>query len=512
MCAYLLEGECVFMKKLSKKIKIFSIIFSLLLVAIITLSCFGAFDSDLKKASRNLTSYAIEAVLREDYTLSAKQHIEFINNTGDSLDDICLHLYPRAFREDATILPYTSLNKASCFPNGISYGNIEISKVNIGGEPASFEWAGQDGDILLIHLSESLKSKKEIDIDIDFDLTIPNCTHRFGYYNSTINLGNWYPIVCAYQNGEWETSPYYSTGDPFVSECANYTVQIDYPQQYSCYATGNRDTDEKGKAIFSAQAVRDFAIVLNLQAQAKSANVGNINITYVGYQGDEDIDDNIEISLKAMQYFGNTFGKYPYKNLVVIKSAFCQGGMEYPNLVIISDNITNSDEFQKVIIHEIAHQWWYGVVGNNQISQAWLDESLAEYSTCLFYEDNSEYNHTYQEQIKDATASYLLYVDVISSLNGKVNTAMNLPVNKYTSEYEYTYMIYVKGVVMLDSLRETIGKDKLIKALKKYYRQNSYKIANEEDFISACENSCHIDLQSFFSGWLGGTNVIGYVN
>lgn len=476
------------------------------------LSCFGVFDSKLKKASRNLTSYAIEAVLHEDYTLSAKQHIEFVNNTGDDLDNICLHLYPRAFREDATILPYTNLNKASCFPNGINYGDIEISMVNIGENSASFEWTGQDSDILIIHLAEQLKSKKKTDIYITFDLTIPNCTHRFGYYGSTINLGNWYPVVCAYQNGEWETSPYYSTGDPFVSECANYNVQLEYPEQYDCYATGNNISDENGKTVFSAQAVRDFAIVLNSKTQTKSAKLGNTNITYVGYQGDEDVDENLEIAQKAMQYFGNTFGKYPYENLVVIKSAFCQGGMEYPNLVIISDSVTNADEFKKVIVHEIAHQWWYGLVGNNQVSQAWLDESLAEYSTCLFYEDNSEYNHTYQEQIKDATASYLIYVDVISSLNGKVNTAMNLPVNKYISEYEYTYMIYVKGVVMLDSLRETVGKEKMIKALKQYFKKYSYKIAEEQDLISVFEKTCHMDLQSFFAGWLDGTNVIGYIN
>lgn len=500
------------MKKLSKKIKILSIILSVVIVSVITLSCFGVFDSKLKKVSKNLTSYAIEAVLSDNHSLSASENIEYINNTGNDLNNICLHLYPRAFRENAIILPYTNLNKASCFPNGVNYGDIDISKVDIGGESASFEWAGEDSDILLIHLSQTLENKKKIDIDIDFNLTILNCTHRFGYFGSTINLGNWYPIVCAYQNGEWETSPYYSTGDPFVSECANYRVQIEYPEQYDCYATGNRVAEESGKSTFSAQAVRDFAIVLNSQAQSKTAKVGNTNITYVGYQEDQDIEDNLVISQKAMQYFGDTFGKYPYENLVVIKSAFCQGGMEYPGLVIISDNITNNDEFQKVIVHEIAHQWWYGVVGNNQVSQAWLDESLAEFSTCLFYEDNSEYNHTYQEQIKDATASYLLYVDVISSLNGKVNTAMNLPVNKYTSEYEYTYMIYVKGVIMLDSLRETIGKDKLIRGFKQYYKKYSYKIADEEDFIETFEKSCHIDLQSFFSGWLGGTNVIGYID
>lgn len=500
------------MKKISKKIKIISIILAVIVLCSGVFLCINIFQSPVKKASKNLTSYAIEAVLDNDYTLSAKQKINFVNSTGDSLDNICMHLYPRAFRETATIRPYTNLNKASCFPNGVDYGDIEITKVNIKNQSASFEFVGADSDILIIHLSETLKNKNSIELYIDYKLTIPNCTHRFGYYNNTINLGNWYPIVCFYQDGQWDMCPYYSTGDPFVSDCANYSVKIEYPSQYSCYATGDEVSSQDGKSEFVALAVRDFAVVLNCLAQEKTSTVGKTQITYVGYQDDADIEANLQISQKAMQYFNNTFGKYPYQSLTVIKSAFCQGGMEYPNLVIISDSITQSEEFQKVIVHEIAHQWWYGLVGNNQVSQAWLDESLAEYSTCLFYEDNSEYNHTYQEQIQDATASYLIYVDVISSLSGKVNTAMNLSVNHYASEYEYTYMVYVKGVIMFDSLRETVGREKLIKALKKYFKNYSFKIADEDDFIDTLQQSCHTDLQSFFSGWLGGTNVIGYVD
>ena len=89
---------------------------------------------------------------------------------------------------------------------------------------------------------------------------------------------------------------------------------------------------------------------------------------------------------------------------------------------------------------------------------------------------------------------------------------MNLPVNYYTSEYEYTYMVYVKGVVMFDSLREVVGKDKLIKSLKKYFKQNMFKIADETNLIECFKSVCHKDIDKFFDGWLSGSNVIGYLN
>ena len=502
-------------KKVNKKIKILCIVLAavVLVGAIVgVLLSLNSFGNSVKKASKNLTAYAIDATLNSDYTLDAVQTITYINNTGTNLDTICLHLYARAFREDATIRPYTNLNQASCFPNGISYGDIAISRVDVNENSANFEFVGEDADILQINLFDTLNKKEKIKIDIDFKLTLPNCTHRFGYYNSTINLGNWYPIVCAFIDGKWNTTPYYSTGDPFVSECANYSVNIAHPEDYNCYATGNKVAQHESKCEFSALAVRDFAVVLGNNFTEKSVNSGKTVVTYVGYANDSDMDANTQLSADAIAYYSKTFGAYPYKNLTVVKSAFVHGGMEYPNLVIVSDNITEPEEFQKVIIHEIAHQWWYALVGNNQITQAWLDESLAEYSTCLFYEDNPKYGVQYADQIKDATASYLLYVDVISSLNGKVKTSMNLSVNQYTSEYEYTYMIYVKGVVMFDSLREVVGKEKLIKALKKYLKTYSFKLASEQDFINIIKDVCHKDLDNFFEGWLGGTNVIGYVD
>lgn len=497
-------------KKLALVISL-SLIISVSAVLGICAAC-GAFTSELKKVSRKLSNYWVNASVtaaESGVSVSASQKIEYINRTGTDLNDICLHLYARAFREDATIKPYTNLTKASCFPNGDSYGDILIEKVNERGNSANFEFAGEDTDILKINLSSPLADGNKIELDMEYTVTLANCTHRLGYYKHLINLGNFYPIVCAYNEG-WQANPYYSTGDPFVSDCANYSVNITCPVGYDCYASGSRVV-EGNTYKFNALAVRDFAAIITSSGEAASSKVGNTNVTYVGYKGDGDIAENLEIAKKAVNFFNNKFGKYPYSSLVVAKSAFMQGGMEYPNFVTISDSVTEEEEYKKVIVHEIAHQWWYGMVGNNQIESAWLDESLAEYSTCLFFEEHGEYGIHYTELVRDATASYLIYVDVISSLSGKVNTSMNLPVNKYATEYEYTYMVYVKGVIMLDTLREVVGKNKLINALGDYFKEYKYKIADEQGFIKIMEKSTHKDLKAFFNGWLSGSNVIGYV-
>ena len=501
------------MKKLTKKSKIIYSVVGVIVAVVTTISLVLVFTNhdSLYKASKNLTTYAIEASVSNDYNISAKQTVNYVNNTGVLLKEICLHLYPRAFREDAKIKPYTNLNKASCFPDGENYGDILVNLVNENGESANFEFLGEDEDILTIHLQKELRPNETVILYFEYVVRLANCTHRLGYYKNVINIANWYPIVSYYDNG-FINNPYYSTGDPFVSDCANYDILFYYPEEYCCFSSGNIIESSDGVSKMQGRAIRDFSIVLMKNAQTKEETVDGINVTYAGYYEDKDIDENLDIALKATSFFNRKFIDYPYKTLTIVKSAFLQGGMEYPNLVVISDSIEDGEEFKKVIVHEIAHQWWYGLVGNNQVTESFLDESLAEYSTCLFYEEYPEYNQSYVELVKDATASYLLYVDIISSLNGKVNTSMAAAVCDYNSEYEYTYMVYVKGVIMFDSLREVVGKEKLIKALSAYAKKYCYKVASRNNFVDVMKTHCHKDLDKFFDGWLNGDSVVSLTN
>lgn len=490
---------------------------SAVLVCLLSVFCFSSCSkNELSKVSKNLSSYSITAELDEqNMSLDAEQNLLYYNSTGRDLDYLCFHLYPRAFREGAGVLPYTVLNSATCFPNGLSYGDIEILQVKVKGSDAKFELVGEDEDILKVEFGFALKNKKTVDIYIKFKVKIPNCTHRFGYYGYNINLGNWYPLVCKYSGSDFDMTPYYATGDPFFSDIANYTVKFTYNKKYVFCSTGDVVTEIVGDRAVStsgARAVRDFAACLSADAGVATSSVGDTKITYMGYSEDRDLNKYCTLSAEAVEFFNKTFGQYPYSSLYVVRTPFIYGGMEYPNIVFISDSIDEEEEYSKVVVHEIAHQWWYSVVGNNEITEAWLDESLAEYSTALFFEHNGKYNISYRDFVKNALSSYLLYVDVINTLTGEVNTKMNLRVNEYKNDYEYSYMVYVKGVIMFDSLRNMVGEKKLLAGLKKYYKSNKFKVASKADFLSAFKSACHSDLDGFFDGYLNGTTIISKIN
>lgn len=496
--------------------KFFYLLFSAIFLVFCTFSLTGCKKDELKKVSKNLTSYAISAKLDDEKKeISGTETIVFYNSTGEELDNVCLHLYPRAFRENATIKPYTKLTLATCFPSGVSYGDISIIDVKVNGEIKKHELTGEDEDVLKINFGFKLSNKKSIKIVINFIITIPSSTHRFGYYDGNINLGNWYPIICKYSSDGFDFSPYYATGDPFFSDIANYNVKFEFPEKYKYASTGefsSSKSDGTIKVEAKALAVRDFAICLSEKSDIISTKTGKTTINYMGYSKDTEKEKYLAISKDAIEYFSKTFGEYPYSSMTVVKTPFIYGGMEYPNLVMISDSIDDEDEFLKVIVHEIAHQWWYGIVGNNEVSEAWLDESLSEYSTAMFFGKYNKYNISYDDFVSNALSSYMLYVDVISTIRGDVITKMNLPVNEYQNDYEYSYMVYVKGVIMFDSLKSMVGEKKLVAGFKRYYENNKFKVASKDDFYKAFSEACHKDLNNFFEGFLNGTTIISNIS
>ena len=493
------------MKK--RVLKSVAIVCSFLFVFSFAFLSFGCgFDYAVNKASKKLSSYNINVALDENSkTANCTEQFDFVNNTGEDLTDLCFHLYPRAFREGATIVPYTNLTMARCYPSGKSEGNLQITKVSVDGKTPTYCYDGEDENILKINLESPLKEKDKTRVLIEFMLIIPNCTHRFGFYENSINLGNFYPILCVRENGEWNKTPYYATGDPFYSECANYAVSVSAPNTYLVSATGNSTkTTQQGlsqKSEFEARAVRDFAVVLTKDYNEISSKEGNTTISVVG-ANNLDLKADLDVAVKAFRFYNKTFGIYPYKTLKVVKTPFMQGGMEYPNLVMVSSLLTDRSEINKVIAHEIAHQWWYALVGVDETKNAYIDEGLSEYSTFMFFDSHPEFGQTLESFILDAEDGYNLYMEVFNSIGIKVNTKMDVVVNNYQSEYEYTYMVYVRGALMYNSLAKELGQKELLSALKNLVKKYSFKNVGKNELVLCFRNKIKATkiIEEFLSG------------
>ena len=491
-----------------KKGLFIGLVFAFIISTVLTLfSC--SFENENKLNSYELTLNFDDNTM----TLEGQERIEYVNNSDNMFTNLFFHLYPNAFREGAKNTIVSQLDKDDAYPNGESYGQITINKVYNEQGDLDFVIEGEDKNILNISLQEELYPDEKVVIKIDFVVSLANINHRLGYGENTINFGNFYPIACVYENGKgFSKDLYHSNGDPFYSDCSNYNVLVTYPSSYKLASSGEivnttQDEDKVCSEILGTN-IRDFCFVLSKKFEIVITKVDGIDVYYYGYVNDDNLQSCLEISAKAITTFNDLFGDYPYSQISVVKSNFVQGGMEYPNIVLISDKYKQQEDYNYVIVHEIAHQWWYGVVGNDEYNHAWQDEGLAEYSTLLFFRENSDYGIDFDSCINNTLTSYKLFEKIYLQVTGEVDGRMDRPLNEFKTEPEYVQCTYNKGVLLFNTIEETIGENKFLKTLKTYYKSFKFKNASPADMISCFNKVYGQQIETLFYSWIEGKVVI----
>ena len=463
--------------------------------------------SGCEKEENARTRYEIIAeYVPENRTLTGTAKVTFENWTDNEFSVLKFQLYPNAYRKDALYSPVSSAYKSAAYYAGESYGEMVISSVH---GSKGWEVMGEDENILYAYLERPLYPGDKVVLDIGFLVKLATVNHRTGVTVHTVNLGNFFPILCGIKHGGFVETVYYSDGDPFYSDCADFKVTLTAPKEYTVAATGalveERTLESKKEHTTSALNVRDFAMVLSDNFRVSSTKVGETTLAYY-YYDDKKPTETLDLIEESFTFFEKTFGEYPYGNYAVAQTGFCFGGMEYPCLAFISDSLVEEGK-TRAIVHETAHQWWYGVVGSDAIEEAWQDEGLAEYSTLLFFEEYEKYGFTREGLVKEALGEYRSYYDVYGSVLGRADTRMSRHLKEFISDYEYKCLTYDKSVVMWDTLRKSIGEKKLIDGLRKYYTACRFQMASPQDLMGAFEKT-GTDVGGFFESFLQGKSIL----
>lgn len=441
----------------------------------------------------------------ENRTLSGTVNFSYYNNTDNEISDLKFNLYGNAFREDAKFKPVSQSYTDSAFYKGASYGEMKIESVE---NCAGWNVGGEDENILTVTLLTPVYPEENATVTIGYVLKLAEVNHRTGVTENAVNFGNFYPTLCAYTAEGFKECNYYYCGDPFLSECANYKLSLELPQQYTVATSGKAGKEsvngDRKKCVYSLENARDFAFVISDKFKVESRTVGNTEVKYYYYK-DENPNVSLSAATESVEYFNNTFGSYAYPTLSVVQTGFCYGGMEYPGLTMISDKLDSNGNIY-TIVHENAHQWWYAMVGSDQLNCAWQDEGLAEYSSLMFFENHPSYSFTRLGIVGSATKAYRAYFSVYNQIFGEANTTMNRHLSEYESEYEYSNIAYNKGLVLFDMLRQSIGDEKFTAALKEYFEGNKFTIASCDNLYASFLK--YGDLEGFFASFIDGKIVI----
>lgn len=462
-------------------------------------------SADLSFGKEKISRYFINCFYDEvEKIIKGYQQITYYNNEESILEDIYVHLYPNYFsNEESTPFSVSELHMA--YPGGFDPGFINIDRLQVEGQNGSWKYTDNTNRVLRIELSKPLKPGDFVVIEMNYTVKLPRCNGRFGYGDKTVKAANWYPVVAVFDSRGWNLDPYYSIGDPFYCDVSDYQVNITIPEDYIVASTGEvLESKKSSKGLrewrVKAENVRDFAWVASKEFKVKEKGTGNITVKSYFFQEDGG-EKALDVAVEAIEIFSEMFGPYPYKTYSVVAADFYVGGMEYPNLVLIDRELYNKGSLfslEYVVAHETAHQWWYGVIGSNEVREPWLDEGLTEYSTILYYE--KRYGSGTAEGIMNNLIGerYREY----KSKNRLQDSRILNSLGEYNNSQEYHTLVYCGGAMIIHKLRKTIGEQKFFNALKTYYKTYAFENATTKDFIDVIEHVSDLELENKIMEWL----------
>lgn len=465
---------------------------AVVLIALILCSTLSLVVS-CKSEEDNVTSYSIWLDVGDDNTVECSQRVNVVNNYGVSLDELKFNVYANAF-DSQKPLTCAVEEQNDYFPNGVSFGKFQLGEIYGDFKEYDFDF---DSNILAIRLDAPLEAGKSIGVDMRYTLTLPNTHGRYGFNQNGICLTGFYPMLCAFQNGVWTYDEYSPIGDPYFSDVANYDVTFNVPDGWQYAASGkSREFEQDGENLVasSAKYIRDFALILSPTLNKTTTNHSGVQITYLG-----DKSGSVEYAQSALDIYGNMFGKYAYDSIAIVDMPFNAGGMEYGALCVVNESLSGKT-YEEVVAHEIAHQWWYGAVGSNNLCEAWQDEGLTSYATYLYFTQRGDVEYS-SLIMSDAYAQFQRFIDIQKSVGESAKGKLGGRLKEFPGNYYYTNITYNKALIMWKYMQDTIGKNNVLNALQEYYSVFKFRIASPDD-LYACLDGSYLGASKLMQTWV----------
>ena len=428
--------------------------------------------------------YRIEMTIADDLTsLEGRLAVRYTNREEVSLEHVYFRLFPN-----------------------LTGGWSLVKDVQVDGEEVDERYEMVDS-ALVVPVPGSLAPGQQAVIEMAFDVQVPTDQGgnygTFIYDDDVLALAHFYPLIAVYDDEGWNVEIPPATGDVVYAESSFYQVRVSAPADLVLVASGRTvERDEangRQEVVYAAGPVRDFYVVASERYEAATQQVGETTVNAYSFpQFSGAADRLLEDTVEAMESFNDRFGTYPFTKLDVATTPTRALGVEYPGVFVITDRMIGQGSpysdvsVTSTIAHETAHQWFYSVVGNDQVDAPWLDEALVQYATMQFWED------------VQGRAQAQGFLESLEGRWARVNFSdipIGLPVAAY-SPTEYGAIVYGRGPLFLHALEERMGEATFDAFLRDYYQTYRWEIATAEDFQRLAETHCACELDAMFTEWV----------
>lgn len=453
-----------------------------------------AFQDELTELG-DLPRYAITAEFFPNANqLTGELTVRFVNTSPDPWPYVVFRLYP-ALQQ---------------------YGGLmTVYSANVDGRVEPFSYQAHSSAIL-VQYPDFLRAGAESTVKLSWKLDIPpwpdsaNVYALFGRSQGMYTLPLFYPTLAVYRpaegvkGGEWWLEEGSVRGDATFNLASLFVVTVTMPADQVPVTSGTLITstllpDQKARHVWVTGPAREFLLHTSTQFSSATTEADGTRVTSYWLPGQEALGRAaLNYAIAALRIYSDNFGPYPYRDMRVAPAPLYFRGMEYPqvSLIGVENYGRNQSELEMLVAHEVAHHWWYQVVHNDPVNEPWLDEALAEYSMKL-----------YLEQLRGGASASRLQTsrwdEPVKGLKSTGNAVLvDQTVKDFASGSLYETIVYGKGALFYDAIRETLGDRRFVRFLQKYYADHRYGIVTTRDWLDAVRELNTPALEVLYEEWV----------
>ena len=504
----------------------------------------------------------------ENHILRGFEKMVYYNNSSLNLDKIIIHLWPNAYKNSNTNLAkqkYSDGSTSFKYAESIDLGYIDSLDFKVNGEIVKWQFLNEQIDISELLLTKPLKPGDSIIITTPFRVKIPSGKFsRLGHIGQSYQITQWFAKPAVFDKNGWHPMSYLDQGE-FFSEFGNYDVSITVPKNYVLMATGDLQNKEEleflnEKAELTSQLIKENKLAVRDSLGRKDMSFPKSSVEkktlrfiqknvhdfawftdkrYHVLKGEVNVNNrkitswalftnneaklwrrSIEYINDATRYFSKWVGEYPYNHVTAVDGTISAGGgMEYPNITVIGSS-GDSKSLETVIVHEVGHNWYYGILGSNERENAWMDEGLNTYIEIRYMEEkypNGYFRKKDSTQNKSRGISLNIPMEekelqhIAYQFNASRNYDQPLKMgSKDFTQMNYGAMVYCKTGIGFHYLKAFLGEELFDNCMNEYFNQWKFKHPNPNDIKIVFENVSKENLDWFFEDYIKTTKKTDY--
>jgi hypothetical protein len=454
----------------------------------------------LAEIPAGISTYRIDAGMVSDldapYAITGHLELDYANSTGSSIDTLPFRLYANGPDDQ--------------------HDAQEVSEVTVDGAPVTPELSVSNS-VLQVPFEEPLAPGEAATVEINFTATLPKDSEDhygiFGYDSdsSTWAMAHWYPLVAGRDPSTgWVLDPPSRNGDPIFSDVALYDVTFSAARGWkvvtSGVATGETVTEgDQTSQRYVSGPVRDFTMIADDNFELVTTESHGITVNSWYNPGEDDAGRAVaQFGEQSVVLFDEVLGAYPYREMDLAPVEM-QGaaGCEFPSLIYVGGNyyegpLSGRDEvaLEFTVAHEMVHQWFYGLVGNNQYAHAFIDEGLTNYLSASVY-----FERTYDEDTARQVIDEFIRDQFEDAVRDDRDPVVDRPTDDFPSGYDYVIAAYAKSPLGFEAIRQEIGDEAFFAGLQAYVRSFSFTVAEPDDLLAAFETASGTELDAIWDHW-----------